>query len=46
MVLRKKLSSGFISVMIFKQTIDVHLQSLTNSINYALQESTFPNKLK
>ena len=39
-------TSGTILVTIFKQTIDVHLQHLTNAINHTLQANCFPDKLK
>ena len=43
---KKSSTSGTILVIILKQTIDVHLQYLTNVINYALQTNRFPHKLK
>ena len=39
-------TSGTIPITILKQTIDVHLQHLTNAINHTLQTSSFPHKLK
>ena len=38
--------SETIPVTILKQTIDVHLQHLTNAINHTLQMNCFPDKLK
>ena len=38
--------SETIPVTILKQTIDVHLQHLTNAINHKLQTSCFPDKLE
>ena len=35
-----------INVTILKQTIDVHLQHLTNTINHRIQTKCFPDKLK
>ena len=43
---KKSSTSGTIPVTILKQTIDVHLQHLTNAINYTLQTNCFPDKLK
>ena len=43
---KKSSTSGTIPVTILKQTIDVHLQHLTNAINHTLQTNCFPDKLK
>ena len=43
---KKSSTSGTIPVTILKQTIDVHLQHLTNVINHTLQTNCFPDKLK
>ena len=43
---KKSSLSGTIPVTILKQTIDVHLQHLTNAINHTLQTNCFPDKLK
>ena len=43
---KKSSISGTIPVTILKQTIDVHLQHLTNAINHTLQTNCFPDKLK
>ena len=43
---KKSFTSGTIQVTVLKQTIDVHLQHLTNAINHALQTNYFPNKSK
>ena len=43
---KKSSTSGTIPVAILKQTIEVHLQHLTNAINHTLQENCFPDKLK
>ena len=37
-------TSGTIPVTILKQTIDVHLQGLTNAINHTLQTNCFPDQ--
>ena len=37
---------GSIPTSILKQTIEILLKYLTNTINHYLKESTFPNKLK
>ena len=37
---------GAIPASILKQTIEVHLKYLTNTINNSLKESTFPDELK
>ena len=39
-------ASGFIPATIIKQTIDVHLQHLTNAVNHTLQTNYFPDELK
>ena len=46
--LNSKISStyGAIPASILKQTIEVHLKYLTNTINHSLKESAFPNELK
>ena len=44
--LKKFSTSGTIPVTILKQTIEVHLQHLTNAINHSLQTNCFPDKLK
>ena len=44
--LKKFSTSGTIPVAILKQTIEVHLQHLTNAINHSLQTNYFPDKLK
>ena len=46
--LNSKTSStyGAIPASILNQAIEVHLKYLTNTINYSLKESTFPDKLK
>ena len=43
---KKSSTSGAIPVRILKQTIDVHLQHLTNAINHTLQTNCFLDKLK
>ena len=43
---KKSSTSGTILVTILKQTIDVHLQNLTNAKNHTLQTNCFPDKLK
>ena len=43
---KKSSTYGAIPTSILKQTIEVHLKYLTNSINHSLKESTFPDKLK
>ena len=43
----KKFSTyGAIPASILKQTIEVDLKYLTNTINYSLKKSTFPDELK
>ena len=42
---KKSSISGTIPVTILKQTIDVHLQHLTNVINHSLQTNCFSDKL-
>ena len=42
---KKSSTSGTIPVTILKQTIDVHLQHLTNVINHSLQTNCFSDKL-
>ena len=42
----KSSTSGMIPVTIPKQTIDFHLQHLTNATNHTLQTNCFPDKLK
>ena len=46
--LNSKISSKYhaIPASILKQTIEVHLKYLTNTINHSLKESTFPDELK
>ena len=46
--LKSKKSSiyGAIPASILKQTIEVHLKYLTNTINNSLEDSTFPDELK
>ena len=43
---KKSSTSGTIPVAVLKQTTDVHLQHLTNTINHTLQTNCFPDKLK
>ena len=43
---KKSSTYGDIPASILKQTIEVHLKYLTNTINHSLQESTFPDELK
>ena len=43
---KKPSTSGTTLVTILQQTFDVHLQDLTNAINYTLQINCFPDKLK
>ena len=43
---KKSSTYGAIPASIQKQTIEVHLKYLTNTINHSLKESTFPDKLK
>ena len=43
----KKYSTyGAISASILKQTLEVHMKYLANTINHSLKESTFPDELK
>ena len=46
--LNSKKSSTYSAIpgSILKQTIEVHLKYLTNTINHSLKESTFPDGLK
>ena len=39
-------TSGTIPNTIFKQTMNVHLQHLTNALNHTLEKNCFPDKLK
>ena len=43
---KKPSTYGAIPASILKQTIEVHLKYLTNTINHSLKESTLPDKLK
>ena len=43
---KKSSTYGAIHASILKQTTEVHLKYLTNTINHSLKESTFPDKLK
>ena len=43
---KKSSTYGAIPASILKQTIEVHVKYLTNTINHSLKESTFPEKLK
>ena len=43
---KKSSTYGAIPASILKQTIEVHLKYLTNSINHSLKVSTFPDELK
>ena len=43
---KKSFPYGAIPASIPKQTIEVHLKYLTNTINNSLKESTFPDELK
>ena len=43
---KKSSTYGVIPASILKQTIEVHLKYLTNTINNSLKESAFPNELK
>ena len=43
---KKSSTYGAILASILKQTIEVHLQYMTNTINHSLKESSFPDKLK
>ena len=43
---KKSSTYGAIPASILKQTIEVHLKYLTNTINHSLKESTFPDELK
>ena len=43
---KKSSMYGAIPASILKQTIEVHVKYLTNTINHSLKESTFPDKLK
>ena len=43
---KKSSMCGAIPASILKQTIEVHVKYLTNTINHSLKESTFPDKLK
>ena len=43
---KKSSTSGTIPATILKETIDVHLQHLTNAINHTLETIVFPDKLK
>ena len=43
---KKSSMYGAIPASILKQTIEVHLKYLTNTINHSLTESTFPDELK
>ena len=42
---KKSFIYGAIPASILKQTIEVHLKYLTNTINNSLKESTFPDEL-
>ena len=43
---KKSSTNGAILVSIVKETIQVHLKYLTNTINHSLKESSFPDELK
>ena len=43
---KKPSTYGAIPASILKQTIEVHLKYLTNTVNHSLKESTFPDELK
>ena len=43
---KKSSTSETIPVTVPKQTVDVHLQHLTNAINHIQQTNCFPDKLK
>ena len=43
---KKSSTYGAIPARILKQTMEVHLKYLTNTINHSLKESTFPDELK
>ena len=43
---KKSSTYGAIPASILKQTIEVHLKYLTNTINHSLKEFTFPDELK
>ena len=43
---KKSATYGAIPASILKQTIEVYLKHLTNTINLSLKESTFPDELK
>ena len=44
--LKTSSTSSSIPTTILKQSIDIHLAFLTNSINYTIKNSEFPDKLK
>ena len=43
---KKPSTYGAIPPSILKQTIEIHLKHLTNTIDNSLKESTFPEELK
>ena len=43
---KKSSTYGAIPASILKQTIEVHLRYLTNTVNHSLIEFTFPDELK
>ena len=43
---KKSSTYGVITASILKQSIEVHLKYLANTINHSLKESTFPDDLK
>ena len=43
---KKSATYGATPASILKQTIEVYLKHLTNTINHSLKESTFPDELK
>ena len=43
---KKSSTSSSISAAILKQSIEIHLPFLTNSINYTVRNGEFPDKLK
>ena len=43
---KKSSTYGYISESILRQSIEVHLKYLTNTINHSLKEPAFPDELK
>ena len=43
---KKTWTSSSITAAVWKQSIEIHLTFLTNSINYTIKNDKFPDKLK